>query len=104
MEAPKQYYVTCALAGIGHDETARKLDVLKRHCDAFGRPYEEIEKATLGVTHAAPGVVKPEELVAECRALAALGVDQALFSLPGLDELEAVETIGREVVPEVAGL
>src|SRR4051794_10869716 len=25
-----------------------KLDVLKRHCDKLGRPYDEIEKTTLG--------------------------------------------------------
>ena len=91
-------------AGIGTSEVARKLDVLKAHCDDVGRSYEEIEKTALGVTHAAPGVVKPSELVATCRELAAVGVDQMLLSLPGLDELAAVELIAREVIPEVAGL
>lgn len=100
-----RYGDACNLfAGIGTSEVARKLDVLKAHCADVGRPYEEIEKTALGVTHAAPGVVKPGELVATCRELAAIGIDHMLLSLPGLDELPAVETIGREVIPEVSEL
>jgi F420-dependent oxidoreductase-like protein len=100
-----RYGDACNLfAGIGVSEVARKLDVLKAHCADVGRPYEEIEKTALGVTHAAPGVVKSDELVATCREFAAIGIDHMLLGLPGLDELSAVETIGREVIPEVSEL
>jgi F420-dependent oxidoreductase-like protein len=99
-----RYGDACNLfAGIGTGEVARKLDVLKAHCDDVGRGYEEIEKTTLGVTQAEPGIVKPAELVASCRELAGIGVDQVLLSLPSLDELAAVEAIGREVIPELSG-
>ena len=37
------------------------------------------------------------------RELAGIGVDQVLLSLPSLDELAAVEAIGREVIPELSG-
>jgi len=100
-----RYGDACNLfVGIGMREVERKLDVLKAHCDDVGRSYGEIEKTTLGVTQDEPGVVKPAELVASCRALAGIGVDQALLSLPSLDELAAVETIGREVIPEVSDI
>ncbi|MAG34058.1 MAG: LLM class F420-dependent oxidoreductase [Deltaproteobacteria bacterium] len=99
-----RYGDACNLfAGIGTSEVARKLEVLKAHCDDVGRAYEEIEKTTLGVIWKEPGVVEPAELVTGCRELAGIGVDQALFSLPSLDDLVAVEAIGREVIPEVAG-
>jgi F420-dependent oxidoreductase-like protein len=98
-----RYGDACNLfAGIGTSEVARKLDVLKAHCDAEGRDYAEIEKTTLGVIRDEAGDLKPAALVAGCRELAGIGVDQALFSLPSLDDLAAIEKIGREVIPEVA--
>jgi F420-dependent oxidoreductase-like protein len=40
-----QYADACNLfTAIGVDEVARKLDVLKRHCEDVGRPYDEIER------------------------------------------------------------
>lgn len=100
-----QYGDACNLfAMAGASEVARKLEVLKAHCDDVGRAYGEIEKTTLGVTQSEPGGVKPVELIEGCRELAAIGVDQAILSLPSLDELGSVEVIGREVVPEVAAL
>ncbi len=44
-----QYADACNLfAYLGSDVLAGKLDVLKRHCDAEGRPYDAIEKTVLG--------------------------------------------------------
>jgi F420-dependent oxidoreductase-like protein len=91
-----------AMSGVA--EVRRKLDVLERHCDEVGRDYAEIEKTTLGLTHTEPGVVRPGEIIAGCRELAAVGVQHAILGLPSLDEVAAVEVIGREVVPELAGL
>jgi F420-dependent oxidoreductase-like protein len=98
-----QYGDACNLfAPIGTSELRRKLDVLKQHCDDLGRPYEEVEKTTLGITQTQPGVVKPDEIVVACRELAGIGIQHAIFSLPSLDELSTIETFGREVIPEVA--
>jgi F420-dependent oxidoreductase-like protein len=98
-----KYANACNLfATIGASELSRKLDVLKRHCDEVGRSYEEVEKTTLDITQMQPGVVKPDEIVAGCRELAGIGIQQAIFGLPSLDELATVETFGREVIPEVA--
>jgi len=100
-----RYGDACNLfAMAGAKEVARKLDVLKAHCDDVGRAYQEIEKTTLGVTQSEPGAVRPRELIESCGELAAAGVDQAILSLPSLDELASVEVIGREVVPEVSAL
>ncbi|HLH61977.1 MAG TPA: hypothetical protein VKV20_09860 [Ktedonobacteraceae bacterium] len=39
-----QYADACNLfARIGKDELQRKLQILREHCEAAGRPYEQIE-------------------------------------------------------------
>jgi len=51
----------------------RKLDVLRRHCDALGRPYDEIDKTVS--TRYTPG----ESPAPRLEALAALGIEHAVF-------------------------
>jgi F420-dependent oxidoreductase-like protein len=88
---------------IGMPELRRKLDVLARHCEDFGRPLDEIERTTLGTVHLAPSGTTPKAVIETCRELAAMGVQQAIFNLPNLSEVEPLEVFGREIIPEVAG-
>ena len=100
-----QYGDACNLfAFIGIDELRRKLDVLRRHCEDLGRPYEEIEKTTLATVHLKPGHMTSSDVVKTCRELAAIGIDQAIFNLPNVETIEPLEVIGKEVIPEVAPL
>ena len=97
-----QYADACNLfAYAGPAEIARKLDVLKRHCEALGRPYEEIERTALGQISAE---TKPGDLIATCRSLAKAGIQHFIFSLATVHEIEPLEAIGREVIPSVAEL
>ncbi|HEX4505623.1 MAG TPA: LLM class F420-dependent oxidoreductase [Alphaproteobacteria bacterium] len=98
-----QYADACNLFG---DATmvAPKLEVLKAHCGRLGRDYAEIEKTTLGTAHLAPGQMTAKDIVAHCRALAAIGVDHALFNMPNVQDITPLEVFGREVIPEVAEL
>jgi F420-dependent oxidoreductase-like protein len=97
-----QYADACnlfAFAGVG--EISRKLDVLKRHCEAIGRPYDEIERTVLGQFSRATQIA---DLVATCRALAAIGIQHFIFSLENVHEITPLVAIGREVIPAVAEL
>jgi F420-dependent oxidoreductase-like protein len=100
-----QYADACNLfARLGPEELTRKLDILRRHCDTVGRDYAQIEKTALArVSLSASGQGVPE-LIEQCRALAALGFQQLIFSLPNVREITPLEVIGREVVPAVAEL
>ena len=82
----------------------RKLDILKRHCDEVGRDYAQIEKTCMGRAHLAAGQESAADLIARCKALAAVGVQHAIFNMPNVHELAPLEAFGREVIPEVAGL
>lgn len=95
-----QYGDACNLFDhLGPAEIARKLDILKRHCDAVGRPYEQIEKTTLGR-------VQPDQtaadIVARCREAAKLGVQHMIFNFQNVETIKPLEMFAREVIPAVA--
>lgn len=98
-----QYADACNLfAQMGVAAVQAKLDVLKRHCDTVGRDYATIEKTTLHTAFLAPGQMSPSDIIAECRALAAIGISHAIFNMPNVHELTPLETFGREIIPAVA--
>ena len=82
-----------------------KLDVLQGHCEAVGRPYEQIEKTSLGQIHLTRdgrhGSLTPEAAVEQFAALAELGIDHAIFSMPNVYEQEPFELLASEVIPTV---
>jgi F420-dependent oxidoreductase-like protein len=88
----------------GLDGLGAKLDVLKGHCDAAGRDYAAIEKTSLGTVHLAPGQMTAAEVVQQCRALAGIGIQHAIFNMPNVHDLTPLEVFGREVIPEVAAV
>lgn len=79
-----------------------KLDVLKRHCDEVGRSYEDIERTALGVAHVAPGAMTAGDVVGMCKALADVGVQHMIFSMPNVAEIAPLERFGNEIIPAVA--
>jgi F420-dependent oxidoreductase-like protein len=77
-----QYGDACSLFDIpdGGKTIRHKLDVLRRHCEALGRPYEAIEK-TAG-TRLHPGE-SAAQFAERCAALAALGIEHAVVITAG---------------------
>jgi len=97
-----QYADACNLfARAGASVLREKLEILRRHCDELGRPYEEIEKTALGTVHLAPGHMSAGDVVAECRELATLGISHVIFNMPNVHEIAPLETFGREIIPAV---
>jgi hypothetical protein len=100
-----QYADACNLfAGMGLDAVRGKLDVLKRHCDEVGRRYDEIEKTTLSTARLTPGQMNASDVIEQCRALAGLGIQQAIFNMPNVHEIAPLETFGRDIIPAVTAL
>jgi len=87
----------------GPAEVARKLDVLRRHCDSERRDFDSIERTTLGSAHLAAGHQSPSEVIRELEALARAGVQHAIVNLPNVSEITPIETLAKEVVPAIAG-
>jgi F420-dependent oxidoreductase-like protein len=98
-----QYADACNV--YGPPETVKaKLAILKQHCDALGRDYGSIEKTSLSTVDLRPGRTTPKDVIAQCRALAAIGVQHALFNMPNDYEIEPLEVFGRDIIPAVANL
>ena len=85
-------------------EIPKKLDVLRRHCEAEGRDYDAIEKTCAFAFDVGERGEKAGELVGRLRWLAGLGVETVIGFVPKVDSITPLEIIGSEVIPEVAGL
>lgn len=88
----------------GMDVLAHKLEVLQGHCADIGRPYDEIEKTTLGTAHLAEDELSAADVIEQCRELAELGIDHAIFNMPNVHEIRPLEIFGEEIIPAVASL
>jgi F420-dependent oxidoreductase-like protein len=97
-----QYADACNLFG-PPEKVAAKLAILRQHCASLGRDYAAIEKTTLATVDLRPGRMTPQEVIALCRDYAAIGVQQAIFNIPNVEELAPLEVFGREIIPAVAG-
>jgi F420-dependent oxidoreductase-like protein len=87
---------------LGPERVARKLDVLRRHCDTEKRDYAKIEKTTLGTVTLATGAQSAADVIAHCKVLAGIGIDQAIFNLPNVHEIAPLEIFAKEIIPAVA--
>jgi F420-dependent oxidoreductase-like protein len=97
-----RYADACNLfARMGEDEVARKLDVLKRHCEDVGRDYDEIERTALIGLPA--GGVNVSQVIHKCRELADLGIQHVIFNVADDYTIRPLDTFGREIIPAVAG-
>jgi hypothetical protein len=78
----------------------RKLDVLARHCEELGRPYEDIDK-TLSTRLDAGETT--EAFAERCAQLAGLGIDHVVVITSGPWTEDAVATLAG-AVPAVRDL
>ena len=98
-----QYADACNLFAFAGPVVIRaKLEVLKRHCEKVGRPYEQIERTALWATNLGPGGVTPAQVIEFCRGMASAGVQHLILSMPNVYEIKPLEVFGKEIIPAVA--
>lgn len=78
---------------LGPEELRRKHDVLRGHCDAVGRPYQDIIKTTFGQL----GPPDIDGAVERFKDLAKLGVDLAIVDLPDPNDSAVYDYLGELV-------
>jgi F420-dependent oxidoreductase-like protein len=99
-----EYGDACNILVPDPGESRHKIDVLHRHCDEVGRPYEEIETTALLESDLRPGRQRPADVVAAIAAQAAEGMEHVIVNLPDADALSPIVTFGREIIPAAAEL
>jgi F420-dependent oxidoreductase-like protein len=85
-------------------DLARKLDVLRAHCDAEGRDYNEIIKSCYFQFDVGERGERAGQVVDQLGALAEMGFQAAIGRVARVWSVTPLEVIGDEVIPAVAGL
>ncbi|MCU1492733.1 MAG: putative monooxygenase [Acidimicrobiaceae bacterium] len=95
-----QYAQACNIAA-GPD-VAHKLDVLREHCAAVGRDYEEIEKTVIMVLDPGPAGENVDALLEQLQELAALGITHAHGQVPRVATLAPIQLFAERIIPAAA--
>ena len=85
-------------------DLARKLDVLRAHCDAEGRDYDEITKTCYFRFDVGEKGERAGETVDQLGRLAELGFEVAIGAVADVWKVTPLEVIASDVIPAVASL
>jgi alkanesulfonate monooxygenase SsuD/methylene tetrahydromethanopterin reductase-like flavin-dependent oxidoreductase (luciferase family) len=94
-----RYADACNL--FGNEDLAHKLDVLRGHCEAEGRDYDDVAKTCYYRFDVSRGT---GQVIDELGRLAELGFGTAIGSVAGVWEVTPLEVIGSEIIPAVRNL
>jgi alkanesulfonate monooxygenase len=80
-------------------EAARKLDVLRAHCEAESRDYDTIEKTTIASYDPAAGA---GPLLEGLRAQHELGFTATYVMIAGPEPLAELDAFANDIIPEIS--
>jgi F420-dependent oxidoreductase-like protein len=89
---------------IGPDGLRKKYEILREHCEREGRNYDEIERTVLWIMNPGPNGENTGEIVEQFGRMAEAGVQTMIGSVGGVDSITPLESIGRDVISQVAKL
>jgi hypothetical protein len=78
--------------------------VLRAHCDAEGRDYDEITKTCYFVFDVGTNGEKAGQVTDQLGRLSEMGFQAAIGAVTNVWQLRPLEVIGAEVIPAVASL
>ncbi|HEX4834450.1 MAG TPA: LLM class F420-dependent oxidoreductase [Trebonia sp.] len=94
-----QYADSCNI--FAGPELARKLDVLREHCAALGRDYDEIEKTAQVRFDLGPNGENVEKTIEDLHQIAELGVTVGHGTLLRVSEPGQLDMFAERVIPAV---
>jgi F420-dependent oxidoreductase-like protein len=86
----------------GPEQIHHKYEVIREHCAAIGRDPNEIERSTLQTVNLARQT--PDAIVERFGELADAGAQHVIFSVTDVADPAQLETVGREIVPQLRAL
>jgi F420-dependent oxidoreductase-like protein len=95
-----QYAQACNL--FDSPDLAHKLEVLRGHCEALGRDYDEIEKTVMGPVDPGPEGQNVDATLEHLRDLAGLGVRHVQVGVGDGSRTDVLELVGERIIPEAA--
>jgi F420-dependent oxidoreductase-like protein len=93
-----QYADACNFFGGRETEVIKeRLEILRRHCEDVGRPYEEIEKTILQTADFEEG--NAQDIIARGLALGEMGFEHIIFNVKGLYTPETLSVFTEKIIP-----
>jgi F420-dependent oxidoreductase-like protein len=86
----------------GPEAIHHKYEVLREHCDAVGRNFDEIERSNLQTINLERDTA--DQVVERFGELADAGAQTVIFNVVNVHDPRHLETIGREIVPQLRNL
>jgi alkanesulfonate monooxygenase SsuD/methylene tetrahydromethanopterin reductase-like flavin-dependent oxidoreductase (luciferase family) len=85
-------------------EIPAQLELLQRLCESEGRDYRAIEKTAPFFFDVGENGSKVGEVIGKLQWLAGMGIETVFGWVGGVDRIEPIEIMGREVIPAAAAL
>jgi F420-dependent oxidoreductase-like protein len=90
----------------GPEHVHRKWQILRAHCEAVGRPYDEIERSTLQGTlnvtkDGAGGGETPASVIDRFGELGDAGAQHILFGIKDVWQTDRIELLGSTLLPQM---
>ena len=90
----------------GPEKLHHKWQVLRAHCEAVGRPYDEIERSTLQgdlrvSRDGGNGTETPASVIDRYGELGDAGAQHVLFSIKDVWQTETIELLGSTLLPQL---
>jgi F420-dependent oxidoreductase-like protein len=98
-----QYADACNVFG-GPEAVHHKYEVLRAHCEAVGRPYDEIERSSLADVDYGRGRESVDQLVDWFGQLSDAGVQHVIISDNNLFTRDGIEALGARLLPQLRDL
>jgi F420-dependent oxidoreductase-like protein len=86
----------------GPEQIHHKYEVLREHCEAVGRNFDEIERSNLQTIYLARD--SPQQIVDRFGELSDAGAQHIIASVVSIDDPAQLETIGRDILPHLKAL
>ena len=95
-----QYAQACNL--FPGPELERKLDVLRGHCEALGRNYDDIDRTVIASLDPGANGENVDTVLTQLQELAALGFTHAHTGMKDASSPEEFTLFGEQIIPEAA--
>ena len=86
----------------GPEQIHHKYEVLREHCEAIGRNFDEIERSNLQTINL--GRDSAAAIVDRFGELSDAGAQHIITSVAAVHDPAQLDTIGRDIVPQIRGL
>jgi F420-dependent oxidoreductase-like protein len=85
-------------------ELPHQLEILREHCQAVGRNYDEIEKTAMFTFDVGENGEKVDKVIGGLHWLNGMGIQTVIGGVAHVDKIKPLEVIGEKVIPAIANL